>query len=87
MTSRFTSRFPRDRLGRIKVSFLFTPTPVGQEAAELLAADTTGDGRILMDDFSEEQITSYTDGKEAWGREGIEVRGGRIRRSVPGNGG
>ena len=75
---------PRDRLGRIKVSFPFTPTPVGQEAAELVAADTTGDGRILMDDFSEEQITSYTDGKEAWDEKASKYEAGEFADPYPG---
>ena len=75
---------PRDRLGRIKVSFPFAPTPVGQEAAELVAADTTGDGRILMDDFSEEQITGYTDGKEAWDEKASKYEAGEFADPYPG---
>ena len=52
---------PRDDMGRIRVSFPFTPTPVGDEAALLLLADTDDDRRITIDDFSSDQITIYED--------------------------
>ena len=79
---------PRDRLGRIKVSFPFTPTPVGQEAAEIAAADTTGDsgvrdGRVRMEDFSEEQIKSYTDGMEEWDEKAAKYEAGEFADPYP----
>ena len=75
---------PRDRLGRIKVSFPFTPTPVGREAAEIAAADTTGDGRVRMDDFSEEQVTSFTGDKEQWEEKVAKYQAGEFADPYPG---
>ena len=75
---------PRDRLGRIKVSFPFTPTPVGQEAAERAAADTTGDGRVLMEDFSDEQIRSFTDDEEEWKGKVAQYEAGEFADPYPG---
>ena len=75
---------PRDHLGRIKVSFPFTPTPVGQEAAELFAADTTGDGRVLLEDFSDEQIASFTDDEEAWKEKVAQYEAGEFADPYPG---
>ena len=57
---------PRDRLGRIKVSFPFAPTPTGQEALELMAADSDDDGRITIQDFTDEQIQTFTDDQDYW---------------------
>ena len=57
---------PRDRLGRIKVTFPFTPTPVGQAAAELAAADANLDNRVTLEDFDAEQIESFEEAPEHW---------------------
>ena len=57
---------PRDRLGRIRVRFPFTPTPVGEEAREFDVADTDGDRRITLADFTAEQIGDYTDNPDEW---------------------
>ena len=47
----FHEPVPRDRLGRIPVQFPFIPSPMGDEAAMLAAADADRDGRITLDDF------------------------------------
>ena len=57
---------PRDRLGRVKVRFAFAPTPVGEEAAELAAADTDGNRRITLADFTAEQVRDYAENDEQW---------------------
>ena len=75
---------PRDRLGRIKVSFPFTPTPVGQEAAERAAADTTGDGRVLLEDFTDAQIESFTDDEEEWKEKVAQYEAGEFADPYPG---
>ena len=49
----------RDRLGRIPITFSFIPTPVGEEAILLATADTDGDGRLTLDDFTATEITEY----------------------------
>ena len=75
---------PRDQLGRIKVSFPFTPTSVGREAAELWAADTTGDGRVRLDDFSENRIESFTDDREQWEEKAAQYEAGEFADPYPG---
>ena len=42
---------PRDRLGRIPVTFPFVPTPLGEEAPPPAMTDTNRDERIGLDDF------------------------------------
>ena len=75
---------PRDRLGRVKVSFPFTPTPVGEEAAQIAAADTTGDMRILLEDYTDEQIDSYTLDKATWDADVAKYEAGDFDDPYPG---
>ena len=49
----------RDRLGRIPITFSFLPTPVGEEAILLATADTDGDWRLTLDDFTATEIEEY----------------------------
>ena len=62
----FHQPVPRDRMGRIKVTFPFVPTPTGEERDELRAADTDKNRRITMADFSEAQIQSFSTDPEKW---------------------
>ena len=52
---------PRDRLGRIPISFPFTPTPTGTEAVELALLDNNSDRRVTLADFSAEKIATFQD--------------------------
>ena len=67
---------PRDRLGRIHVSFPFTPSAIGDEARELAAADTDRDMRITLEDFTSEQIADYTENAETWEEEEAAYQNG-----------
>ena len=57
---------PRDRLGRIHVRFPFTPTPVGDDAELLAAADRNDDQQLTLDDFTEEQRSMFFADEEVW---------------------
>jgi hypothetical protein len=74
----------RDRLGRIKVVFPFTPTPTGQEALEHAVADTDGDGRVTLDDFNETQVADFTDNSERWEEEKAKYEAGDYNDPFPG---
>ena len=76
---------PRDRLGRIKIIFPFTPTPVGQEADEHIAADSNFDGRITMDDFTEGQIRTFTSDSAQWEEETVKYAAGDYDDPFPGS--
>lgn len=75
---------PRDRLGRIKISFPFTPTPVGQELDELVAADTDKDGRITLADFDEATIENFTANSAYWEAEEAKYQAGEYDDPFPG---
>lgn len=55
---------PRDHLGRIPIRFPFTPTPTGEEAAMLQAADVDHDQRLTTADLSDAEATAEE--IEAW---------------------
>ena len=74
---------PRDRLGRIPVALAFTPTPMGEEAAALLLADTNKDMRITLADFSEEDVRGYED-EEHWDEEARKFQEGEYDDPYPG---
>ena len=57
---------PRDRLGRIHIRFPFTPTPVGDEAEMLAAADTNNDRQFTLDDFTAKQRTRFAVEEQDW---------------------
>ena len=59
----------RDRLGRIPVALAFTPTPMGEEAATLAAADKNRDMRITLEDFSEDDKRAYREYADHWEEE------------------
>ena len=75
---------PRDRLGRIKISFPFTPTPTGEEAAEIAAADTNEDARVSLADFDDGQISSFTSNRTQWEEEAEKYRAGELDDPFPG---
>ena len=56
---RYLQPVPRDRLGRIKVTFVFNPSVTGLEALELAAADRDGDMEVTLKDYTEEEIEDY----------------------------
>ena len=80
----FHQPVPRDRLGHIKVTFPFTPTPVGQEGRELAAADTDNNRRITLADFSEEQVESFTTKRAQWETEEAKYQSGDYNDPFPG---
>ena len=57
---------PRDRLGRIHVRFSFTPTPVGDDAELLAAADQNYDRQLTLDDFTAENGVTFAADEEDW---------------------
>ena len=75
---------PRDRLGRIKVVFPFTPTPVGQEAVELSVADTDRDGRVTLADFDQRQLDAFADDRSQWEEGEAKYRAGAYDDPFPG---
>ena len=75
---------PRDRLGHIKVTFPFAPTPVGQEALELAVADTDNDRRITLADFDEEQVETFTTNRAQWEAEETKYQSGDYNDPFPG---
>ena len=64
---------PRDRLGRIRVSFPFAPAPTPAQSEVLDASDTNQDGQIRLDDFDD---PSRFDDTEAWEARVEEYRSG-----------
>ena len=75
---------PRDRLGHVKVTFPFSPTPVGQEALELAAADTDNDRRITLADFDEAQVETFTTNRARWEAEEAKFQSGDYNDPFPG---
>ena len=73
----------RDRLGRVKVVFPFTPTPTGQEALEHAVADTDADGRVTLDDFSDTQIADFRDNSAQWEEEKAKYEAGDYNDPFP----
>ena len=80
----FHQPVPRDRLGRIKVVFPFTPTPVGDEARDLAAADTNDDWTVTLADFDEDQIKTFTDDAAQWESERAKYDAGDYNDPYPG---
>ena len=74
----------RDRLGRVKVVFPFTPTPVGQQALERAVADTDSDGRVTLDDFTETEIADFTGNSVQWEEERQNYEAGEYNDPFPG---
>ena len=80
----FQQPVPRDRLGRIKVKFPFTPTPVGEEAAELAVADSNFDGRVTLDDFDDAESEAFGDNTALWEEEKAKYDAGEYNDPYPG---
>ena len=80
----FQQPVPRDRMGRIKVTFPFTPTAVGEEAAELAVADRDFDGRVTLDDFDAEETESFTQDTALWEEERAKYEAGDYNDPYPG---
>lgn len=80
----FQQPVPRDRLGRIKVRFPFTPTPVGEQAAELAVADSDNDGRVTLDDFDDAQIATFGEETALWEEEKAKYEAGEFNDPFPG---
>ena len=74
----------RDRLGRVKVVFPFTPTPTGQEALEHAVADADGDGRVTLDDFDDAQVADFSDDGARWDEEQARYEAGEYNDPFPG---
>ena len=79
----FQQPVPRDRLGRIKVKFPFTPTPVGEEGVELGVADSNVDGRVTLADFDDEDIDSFTENTAQWEEERATYEAGEYNDPFP----
>ena len=64
----FHEPVPRDRLGRIKVTFPFTPVaaPDEHQANEREVADRNEDGRVTLADFETQQIERYRNDEARW---------------------
>ena len=80
----FQEPVPRDRLGRIKVTFPFTPRPAGEAGTELALADTSLDGRVTLDDFDDAQIGSFTEDRAMWEEERNKYDAGEYNDPFPG---
>ena len=80
----FQQPVPRDRLGRVKVTFPFTPTPTGEEGTELAVADTSLDGRVTLDDFDDAEIASFTEDRALWEEERRKYDAGDYNDPYPG---
>ena len=80
----FHQPVPRDRLGRIKVTFPFTPTPSAEESLERSVVDSDGDRRITMADFSDDQVESFTDTAIDWDEETAKYDAGDYDDPYPG---
>ena len=80
----FQQPVPRDRLGRIKVTFPFTPTPAGEAGTELAVADTSLDGRVTLDDFDDAAIQSFTEDRAMWEEERGKYDAGKYNDPYPG---
>ena len=72
----FHQPVPRDRLGRVPVRFPFTPTPIGEEAAVLDAADSDYDGRVTLADYDADARREYEQDEAAWEEEEASYRAG-----------
>lgn len=79
----FHQPVPRDRLGRVKITFPFTPTPSAAESMELAAADTDRDGRVTLEDFDEEQVEAFTDESVDWEAEQAKYDAGEFNDPYP----
>ena len=75
---------PRDRLGRIHVRFPFTPTPVGDDADLLAAADNDNDWELTLDDFTENQRLTFIADEEEWEDAAIAYGDGLYDDPYPG---
>ena len=80
----FHEPVPRDRLGRIKVTFPFTPTPPGEAGVEFAVADTDADRRITLADFDDDQIQTFTDDAAEWEEEKTRYDAGEYDDPYPG---
>ncbi|MCY3811460.1 MAG: hypothetical protein OXH15_06670 [Gammaproteobacteria bacterium] len=80
----FHQPVPRDRLGRIKVVFPFTPTPLGEEADEVAVADADSDGRVTLADFDDAQVREFTDNAAQWEEERAKYDAGEYNDPYPG---
>lgn len=79
----FQQPVPRDRLGRIKVTFPFTPTPAGKAGVELAVADASLDGRVTINDFDDAEIKSFTDDRTMWEEERRKYDAGEYNDPYP----
>ena len=79
----FHQPVPRDRLGRIKVTFPFTPTPSAEETIDLAAADADRDGRVTLEDFDAEQIENFTGDSIDWEAEQAKYDAGELNDPYP----
>lgn len=69
---------PRDRLGRIPITFSFLPRPIGDEGEALKIGDTDGDGRINLDDYDQETLDDYESRSEYWDGEVEKYHSGAL---------
>lgn len=69
---------PRDRLGRIPITFSFLPRPVGEEGDVLNVSDIDADGHIGLDDFTSDELADYKERTEYWEAELVKYRAGEL---------
>ena len=73
----FHEPVPRDRMGRVQVSFPFTPT-------ETSYADTNQDGRVTVADFDDSHIESFKNNSAEWEEELARYEEGSFDDPFPG---
>lgn len=79
----FQQPVQRDRLGRIKVKFPFTPSPVGEEGVEVGVADSNLDGRVTLDDFDDKEIQAFADNAAQWQEKRAKYEAGDYNDPFP----
>lgn len=77
----------RDRMGRIPISFPFLATPLANELEILAEIDSTDDGKIRLDDFSDEEKEYWEseEGADEAKAEQKEFEDGNLDDPYPGN--
>ena len=74
----------RDKLGRIPVTFSFVPDTDDELLARAYeAADTDGDNRLELSDFTDAEKTSYEDNEAAWEAKERAYRNGEYDDPYP----
>ena len=75
---------PRDRLGRVKVTFVFNPSVVGLEALEVAYGDRDGDREVTLADFTQEEEEDFDDNRETYDEKVDSLLRGEFADPYPG---